>query len=147
MAKVGKKKPKNTPSEERVKNAVVGHIASQGYAKDLVIKANDEHGVDISAKHRTSTARRIFIEAKGHSGSGNKTLAIEIAWGQLCSRVTAVNRNRIHGLAFPSSWETNVSKLSSRLVASYINCHFYFVSDGGNVSEYTAVQFAKKHKK
>ena len=132
-------------SEDRVRNAVVGHIAGLGYSDNLVVKANDQHGVDISANHPDSAARRIFIEAKGHSAHVNKTLAIQTAWGQILSRVTALNANRIHGIAFPSEWEKNVARLSSHLIARLLNVHYYFVSPTGRVTEFTAVQFERKH--
>jgi hypothetical protein len=132
-------------SEDRVRNAVVGHIAAQGYSNNLTVKANDEHGPDIFATHRDSDARRAFIEAKGHSKKVNKTIGIQVAWGQIVSRITSLNSNRIHGLAFPSEWEDNVAKLSSHIVARRLNIHYYFVSSGGQVREYTAAQFQRKH--
>ena len=132
-------------SEERVRNAVVGYIAAQGYSDNLDVKADDEHGVDVFATHRDSAARRIFIEAKGDSKKGNRTLSIQIAWGQIASRVSALNPNRIHGLAFPSEWEDNVARLTSHIVARRLNVHYYFVSKGGKVREYTAAQFERKH--
>jgi hypothetical protein len=137
---------KKVATEDRVRNAVVGHIASKGYANNLKIKSSDEHGVDIYATHKDNAARRIFIEAKGNSPGVNKTLAILIAWGQLLSRVTAVNLNRIHGLAFPKEWENNVAKLSSHIVAIHLNVHFFFVDTHGDVEEFTAIQFQRKHK-
>lgn len=135
------------PNEDRVRNAVVGLITSQGYTNNLQIKSGDQQGADICANHQTNEARRIVIEAKGDSPRGNKTIAIYTAWGQLASRVSSVNLNRIHGLAFPLSWESNVAKLSSHQIAKFINVHYYFVSNKGTVTEYTATQFRKKHKK
>ena len=132
-------------SEDRVRNAVVGHIASIGYTKSLQIKSNDKHGVDIYAEHRDSPSRRIFIESKGDSPGGNKTIAIQVAWGQLLSRITTLNANRIHGLAFPSEWEENVAKLSSHIVARKLNVRYYFVSQKGRVTEFTAVEFGRRH--
>jgi len=136
---------KKIATEDRVRNAVVGHIASKGFAKNLKIKANDQHGVDIFATHNNSYARRIFIEAKGNTPGANKTLSILTAWGQLLCRVTAVNSNRIHGLAFPKEWEPNVAKLSSAIAAKHLNVHYFFVDTHGNVEEYTATKFHSKH--
>ena len=134
-------------SEDRVKNAVVGYIANQGYSNGLKIKSESQHGVDISANHRDNVARRVAIEAKGDSDGQNKTVAILMAWGELLSRLTAINPNRIHGLAFPESWENNVAKLSSSIVAKQMNVHYYFVDDHGNVTEYTAHKFHDAHPK
>jgi hypothetical protein len=117
---------KVTPSEERVRNAVVGHIVGEGFTRNLDVKANNQHGVDIYAEHGKSSSRRILIEVKGHSPGVNITAAIYDAWGQLMSRVTTINSNRIHGLAFPSSWEKNVAKLSSPVVGAAVNVHFFF---------------------
>ena len=141
-AAVGKK----IATEDRVRNAVVGHIASKGYSKNLRIKANDQHGVDIFACHSENAARRIFVEAKGQTQGSNRTLGVLTAWGQLLSRVTAVNPNRIHGLAFPKEWEVNVAKLSSGVVAKHLNVHYFFVDKHGVVEEFTATRFHKKHK-
>jgi hypothetical protein len=140
------KKPaykKKVATEERVRNAVAGHIVVKGYTKGLKMKAADEHGVDIYATHRDSDSRRIFIEAKGESPGGNRNLAILTAWGQLLSRVTAINPNRIHGLAFPAEWKNQVAKLSSHIVARHLNVHYFFVDTHGNVEELTA---AKLHR-
>jgi hypothetical protein len=138
---------KKPPSEERVKNAVISHLSSKGYSHNLKIKANDQTGVDISAQHRDSPARRILVEAKGHSNAANKTNGICVAWGQLVSRVTSLNSNRIHALAFPSDWEHNVFRISSLPVAKALNVHYFFVDIDGNVAEFTANQFHKKHKR
>ncbi len=134
-----------TPNEERVRNAVVSHIAGKGYSRNLKLKANNERGVDIYAEHVGSQARRVFIESKGHSPNGNKTVAILTAWGQLLSRVTSLNMNRIHGLAFPKDWERNVERLSSHIAAKALRVRYYFVDARGRVEEYTAEQFRRKH--
>jgi hypothetical protein len=141
-----KAQSKKIATEDRVRNSVVGHITAKGYAKGLKIKANDQHGVDIFATHADNAARRILVEAKGHSPGVNKTLGILIAWGQLLSRITALNQNRIHGLAFPKEWENNVAKLSSHIVAKRITVHYFFVDSHGDVEEFTAEQFRRKHK-
>lgn len=132
-------------SEDRVKNAVVAHIVEQGFSRKLKIRAENQQGVDIYAEHANSAARRVYVEAKGDSDHGNKTLSIQSAWGELISRITALNPNRIHGLAFPSEWETNVARLSSNQVARALNVHFYFVEDSGRVHEYAAAQFERRH--
>jgi hypothetical protein len=133
------------PNEDRVRNAVVGHIAGKGYSRNLKLKANNERGVDIYAEHARSSARRIFIESKGHSPAGNKTVAILTAWGQLLSRITSLNANRVHGLAFPKDWERNVVKLSSHVAAKKLNVRYYFVDARSNVEEYTAEQLRRKY--
>jgi hypothetical protein len=143
----GTKAKRRTISEDRVRNAVVGHIADSGYSKDLKIKSGDEHGVDISATHKDSKARRIFVETKGGSPGANKNVSIHTAWGQILGRVTSLNANRIHGLAFPKDWETNVAKLSSPVVAKKLNVRYYFVDDHGVVQEFTANKFHEKHSK
>ena len=132
-------------TEDRVRNAVVGHIAQKGYSRNLKIKSGDQHGVDIFATHASSDARRIFIEAKGNTPGCNKHLSILTGLGQLVGRVTSLNPNRTHGLAFPKEWEKNVAKLLSPLVAKMINLHYFFVDTHGNVEELTAAKFHKTH--
>jgi hypothetical protein len=112
-------------NENRVKNAVAAHIAGNGYSSHLRIRAENERGPDIYAEHRNNPAQRIFVEAKGDSPGGNKTLAIQSAWGELISRITALNPNRIHGLAFPIEWENNVARLTSHIVARQLNVHYF----------------------
>jgi len=131
-------------NENRVKNAVAAHIAGNGYSSHLRIRAENERGPDIYAEHRNNPAQRIFVEAKGDSPGGNKTLAIQSAWGELLSRITALNPNRIHGLAFPIEWENNVARLTSHIVARQLNVHYFFVSRTGHVTEYTALQFQRR---
>ena len=132
-------------TEDRVRNAVVGHIAQNGFSGNLKIKSGDQQGVDISATHKDSIARRIFIETKGNSPGCNKNLAIHTAWGQIMGRVTSLNANRIHGLGFPKEWEENVAKLSSPVVAKKLNVRYYFVDTHGTVEEFTAARFHRKH--
>lgn len=131
-------------NENRVKNAVAGYIAGNGYASQLQIRAENERGPDIYAEHRNNASQRIFVEAKGDSPGGNRTLSIQSAWGELISRITTLNANRIHGLAFPLSWENNVARLTSHVVAKELNVHYFFVSNTGHVTEYTAAQFERR---
>src|SRR6516165_10104663 len=130
-----------TATEDRVRNAIVGHIARNGYSNNLKIKSGDPQSVDISATHKNSVSRTIFIETKGNLPGCNKNLAIRNAWGQIMGRVTSLNAKRIHGLGFPKEWEKNVAKLSSPVVAREVSLRYYFVDTHGSVEESSAAAF------
>lgn len=131
-----------TLDEKFIRRSIIEWLGRQGFDRRLREKGTEEHGIDISVRHRNYPVY-YFVEAKGEPDPKkvkHPRSRIEVSFlqalGQIVTRIKSKAHNK-YAIGFPDSFANTVLRRIPWLVCKKLNLNILLVSKSRKVTPYT----------